>query len=88
MLARAHDSHKEGARDHSSATEEVAAVQVLKVAKGQKVASMVPVDEFLEEAYLIMLTKRGWIKRVSLSVFTKMRPGSTAIKLVGMTQQL
>ncbi len=48
-------------------------VQLLPIPREEKITSLVAVDSFNNECYLLMLTKAGFIKRTSLSAFSKIR---------------
>jgi len=57
-------------------------VQLLPIPREEKITSLVAVDSFDNECYLLMLTKAGFIKRTSLSAFSKIRSnGLIAINL-------
>ncbi|MBD2139061.1 DNA topoisomerase (ATP-hydrolyzing) subunit A [Anabaena sp. FACHB-1237] len=57
-------------------------VQMLPIPKEEKITSIVPVDEFSSEEYLVMLTKGGNIKKTELSAFSNIRSnGLIAISL-------
>jgi DNA gyrase subunit A len=57
-------------------------VQMLPIPKEEKITSIVPVDEFTSEEYLVMLTKGGNIKKTELSAFSNIRAnGLIAISL-------
>jgi DNA gyrase subunit A len=57
-------------------------VQMLPIPKEEKITSIVPVDEFSSEEYLVMLTKGGNIKKTELSAFSNIRAnGLIAISL-------
>ncbi len=57
-------------------------VQLLPIPREEKITSLVSVDSFDNECYLLMLTKAGYIKRTSLSAFSKIRSnGLIAINL-------
>ncbi len=57
-------------------------VQLLPIPREEKITSLVSVDSFDNECYLLMLTKAGFIKRTSLSAFSKIRSnGLIAINL-------
>ena len=47
------------------------------------ITAMLPVSDFPEDSYLLMLTERGFIKRTALSLFKDqaLKKGLTAIKL-------
>ncbi|KAK4756121.1 hypothetical protein SAY87_009878 [Trapa incisa] len=58
-------------------------VQVLSLSDGERITSIVPVKEFAEEQFLLMLTVSGYIKKVSLNSFSSIRStGIIAIQLV------
>eukprot|EP00252_Welwitschia_mirabilis_P005842 TRINITY_DN16447_c0_g1_i1.p1 TRINITY_DN16447_c0_g1~~TRINITY_DN16447_c0_g1_i1.p1 ORF type:complete len:942 (-),score=173.08 TRINITY_DN16447_c0_g1_i1:51-2876(-) len=58
-------------------------VRILSLSSGEKVTSIIPVSEFNQDQYLLMLTAKGYIKRVSLSLFSSIRStGIIAIQLV------
>ena len=48
---------------------------LIQVEKDEKVTSMIKVSEFEEDKFLVMLTKKGVIKRVSLNMFQAVRKG-------------
>ena len=48
-------------------------VNVLPIAQDEKITAVVPVKEFRENSNLIMLTQKGYIKRISLSNFSNIR---------------
>ena len=48
-------------------------VQLLPIPREEKITSLVAVDSFNNDCYLLMLTKAGFIKRTSLSAFSKIR---------------
>ncbi len=57
-------------------------VQLLPIPREEKLTSLVAVDSFDNDFYLLMLTKAGFIKRTSLSAFSKIRSnGLIAINL-------
>ena len=57
-------------------------VQMLPVSQSEKVTSMIAVSEFTEDEYLIMLTRKGNIKKTALSAFASIRSnGLIAISL-------
>ncbi|THU67351.1 hypothetical protein C4D60_Mb05t23750 [Musa balbisiana] len=58
-------------------------VQLLSLSEGERITSIIPVSEFAEDQYLLMLTVNGYIKKVSLNAFSAIRaPGIIAIQLV------
>ncbi len=57
-------------------------VQLLPIPREEKITSIVAVDSFVDDCYLLMLTKAGFIKRTALSAFSKIRSnGLIAINL-------
>ncbi|WP_288260647.1 DNA gyrase subunit A [uncultured Prochlorococcus sp.] len=57
-------------------------VQLLPIPREEKITSLVAVNSFDNDCYLLMLTKAGFIKRTSLSAFSKIRSnGLIAINL-------
>ncbi|KAL3698674.1 hypothetical protein R1sor_012750 [Riccia sorocarpa] len=58
-------------------------VQILPLPPGERITSVMSVDEFAEDQYLVMLTTAGYIKRTALSFFSAIRPtGIVAIQLI------
>ncbi|MEO1341009.1 MAG: DNA gyrase C-terminal beta-propeller domain-containing protein, partial [Cyanobacteria bacterium J06635_13] len=57
-------------------------VQMLPVSQSEKITSMIAVSEFTEDEYLVMLTRKGNIKKTALSAFANIRSnGLIAISL-------
>jgi DNA gyrase subunit A len=57
-------------------------VQMLPIPRDEKITSIVPVTEFSDEEYLVMLTSKGYIKKTALSAFGNIRAnGLIAISL-------
>ncbi len=57
-------------------------LQLLPISSDEKITSIIPVSEFNEQEYLIMLTKKGFIKKTSLYAFRNIRRnGLIAISL-------
>lgn len=57
-------------------------VQLLPIPAEEKITSLVPVSEFTDEEYLVMLTGKGYIKKTALSAFSNIRAnGLIAISL-------
>ena len=57
-------------------------VQMLPISQAEKVTSMIAVSEFTEDEYLVMLTRKGNIKKTALSAFANIRSnGLIAISL-------
>ncbi|GAV84055.1 DNA_topoisoIV domain-containing protein/DNA_gyraseA_C domain-containing protein [Cephalotus follicularis] len=58
-------------------------VQILSLSDGERITSIIPVSEFSEDQFLLMLTVNGYIKKVSLNSFSAIRStGIIAIQLV------
>lgn len=57
-------------------------VQMLPIPRNEKITSIVPVSEFTEDDYLVMLTRKGYIKKTALAAFSNIRAnGLIAISL-------
>ncbi|MBR8828106.1 MAG: DNA gyrase subunit A [Gomphosphaeria aponina SAG 52.96 = DSM 107014] len=57
-------------------------LQMLPISKEEKITSMVSVTEFTEDEYLIMLTRKGYVKKTALSAYSSIRAsGLIAISL-------
>ncbi len=66
----------------SRAARGVPIVQLLPVASDEKITSIIPVSEFTDHEYLVMLTKKGFVKKTALSAFGNIRSnGLIAISL-------
>lgn len=48
---------------------------ILPIATDEKVTSMIPVKEFEDDKYLVMVTKYGIVKRIALSAYNTARKG-------------
>ncbi|XP_072976441.1 DNA gyrase subunit A, chloroplastic/mitochondrial [Typha angustifolia] len=58
-------------------------VQLLSLSDGERITSIIPVSEFAEDQYLLMLTIKGYIKKVPLNAFSTIRvTGIISIQLV------
>ena len=59
-------------------------MQLLKIEKDQKVAAMIAVPQSDADSSLLLLTKNGWMKQITMSTIRSSlkRPGLLAIKLV------
>lgn len=58
-------------------------IQFLSLSDGERITSIIPVSEFVEDQFLLMLTVNGYIKKVSLNSFSAIRStGIIAIQLV------
>ena len=58
-------------------------VQMLPIPREEKVTSVIGVNEFSEDDYLVMLTQGGYVKKTALSAFSRIRTnGLIAISLM------
>lgn len=48
-------------------------VQLLPIPHNEKITSIIPVAEFSDEEYLVMLTQMGYIKKTAISAFSNIR---------------
>ncbi|MBV8884407.1 MAG: DNA topoisomerase (ATP-hydrolyzing) subunit A [Chroococcidiopsidaceae cyanobacterium CP_BM_RX_35] len=48
-------------------------VQMLPIPRNEKITSIVPVNEFTNDEYLVMLTRGGYIKKTELTAFSNIR---------------
>ncbi|WP_369862794.1 DNA gyrase subunit A [Halanaerobium sp. ST460_2HS_T2] len=58
-----------------------AIVNLLELAEGEKINAVIPVKEFPEDAYLIMATKNGLIKKTALEEYDTNYTGLIAVNL-------
>lgn len=57
-------------------------IQMLPISQSEKITSLIAVSEFTEDEYLVMLTRKGNIKKTALSAFANIRSnGLIAISL-------
>ncbi len=57
-------------------------VQMLPIPREEKITSIIPVSEFADDEYLVMLTQGGYVKKTALSAFSNIRAnGLIAISL-------
>jgi DNA gyrase subunit A len=57
-------------------------VQMLPIPREEKITSVVPVDAFADNEYLVMLTAKGFVKKTALAAFANIRSnGLIAISL-------
>jgi DNA gyrase subunit A len=57
-------------------------VQMLPIPREEKITSVVPVSEFSDDEYLIMLTQKGFVKKTAMTAFASVRAnGLIAISL-------
>ena len=59
-------------------------VNLLNIPEGEKIAALLPVREFKEEAYILMATKKGMVKKTSLASFSN--PRSTGIRALSIAE--
>lgn len=60
----------------------LAMVNLLPLDQDERITAVVPVSEFAENQYLLMLTQQGWVKKTELSNFANIRSnGLIAISL-------
>ncbi|OEL20914.1 putative DNA gyrase subunit A, chloroplastic/mitochondrial [Dichanthelium oligosanthes] len=58
-------------------------VQLLSLSDGERITSIIPVSQFGEDQYLVMLTVNGYIKKVPINAFSSIRSsGIISIQLV------
>jgi len=60
-----------------------AIVNLIKISPDEKIASVVPIKDFNQEAYLLMLTNDGLIKKTELKAFSN--PRSVGIKAINLS---
>ena len=53
----------------------MAIVNLLQIAPGERVTTVIPIGEFDEESYLFFATRMGYVKRTALSDFANIRRG-------------
>ena len=59
-----------------------AIVNLLQLEKDERITTVIPIDEFFEDKYLFMVTKKGIVKKTTLSDYdTKRKGGLIAISL-------
>jgi DNA gyrase subunit A len=61
-----------------------AIVNLLQLAEGEKITGLIPVREFLEDEYLMMVTRRGTVKKTDLTAFR--RPLGRGIIALGLDE--
>jgi len=60
-----------------------AIINLLDLSKNEKITSIIPVNKFEEEKFLLMATKKGTVKKTALNNFSKPRKGGIiAVSLV------
>ena len=63
-------------------------VQMLPISRDEKITSIVPVSEFTEDEYLVMLTRNGYIKKTALAAFSNIRANGLIAISLGEGDQL
>ncbi len=53
----------------------LAIVNLLNLSEGEKIAAVIPVREFSENEYIMMVTKQGLAKKTAMSQFSRIRKG-------------
>ena len=48
-------------------------LNILPIEQNESITAVIPVDEFREDKFLIMLTKKGYIKKITLNKFSAIR---------------
>eukprot|EP01038_Epipyxis_sp_PR26KG_P009141 gene9141-12327_t len=62
--------------------------QVLPIGQKEKITSVIPVDNFGEEEYLVLLTSNGYIKKTPLKAFETVRANGLTIISLGDNDSL
>jgi DNA gyrase subunit A len=65
-----------------------AIANVVQLAAGEKVRAILPVDEFTENKYVVMLTEKGIIKKTSLDAFSNPRQAGIIALTTDLDDQL
>ena len=65
-----------------------AIANIVNVSSGEKIRAILPVKEFKEENYVVLLTERGIIKKVSLSVLSRPRPSGIFVLTIDVNDNL
>lgn len=63
-------------------------VQMLPIPHDEKITSVVPVSEFTDDVYLVMLTRKGYIKKTVLDAFSNIRANGLIAISLGEGDQL
>ncbi|NET59272.1 MAG: DNA topoisomerase (ATP-hydrolyzing) subunit A [Symploca sp. SIO2E6] len=63
-------------------------VQMLPIPHEEKITSIVPVSEFIDNEYLVMLTCKGYIKKTALDAFSNIRANGLIAISLGEGDQL
>lgn len=65
-----------------------AIVNMLRIDEDETVSAIVPVMEFEEGKYVVMVTKRGYVKRVDLMAFSNIRAGGIRATVLDENDEL
>lgn len=52
-----------------------ALINIIKIRQDEKISAILPVSEFVEDRYVVMATKQGYVKKTDLMSFSKSRKG-------------
>ncbi|MEE8409816.1 MAG: DNA gyrase C-terminal beta-propeller domain-containing protein, partial [Myxococcota bacterium] len=63
-------------------------VNLIKIAKDEKVAAVLPVREFVEGQFVVMSTAKGFIKKTDLMEFANPRPSGLRATVIGEGDKL
>jgi DNA gyrase subunit A len=63
-------------------------VNLIKIAKDEKVAAVLPVRDFVEGQYIVMCTAQGYVKKTDLMEFANPRPSGLVASKLGDDDQL
>ena len=55
---------------------------MLQLAKGDSIAALLPVSEFTDHDYLLLLTRKAVIKKLALAQFKGVRP--SGVRTIGL----
>ncbi len=61
---------------------------VVQLSPGETVRAILPVEEFKEENYIVMLTEKGTIKKTSLEAFSRPRPSGLIALTIDLEDNL
>lgn len=61
---------------------------VVQLSSGESVRAILPVEEFKEESFIVMLTERGTIKKTSLEAFSRPRPSGLIALTIDLEDNL
>jgi DNA gyrase subunit A len=61
---------------------------VVQLSSGESVRAILPVDEFRQESFVVMLTEKGTIKKTSLEAFSRPRPSGLIALTIDLEDNL